>query len=203
MTTLRRQRLDPRVHRRLFTVATDAFVRDGYERASLNAILAESGVGKSTFFYRFADKEDLFATLIEEALARIGARVGHVELPTRPRTFWRESAAIMAHWGEAAAREPGFIGLLRALQPLRRNASPRLATVMDAVRAVYRTLLVRGVELGVVRSDLSIDTLIALTDAVDLALDDDLHQRTSPLDDAALAAHRSRLFDVVHRIVRV
>ena len=70
-----RDRLDPAVRDRLFSVATEAFVRDGYERASLNAILAEAGVGKSTFFYYFVDKEDLFASLIEAAVARIASLV--------------------------------------------------------------------------------------------------------------------------------
>ena len=180
---------------------TDAFVRDGYERASLNAILAEAGVGKSTFFYYFVDKEDLFASVIEAAFARIATVVGPLELPKSRTHFWREGVAIIERWGHAAASEPGFLGLLRAMQPLRRTASPRLAQVMSEVRAEYRALLVRGVELGVVRDDIEVDTLIALTDAVDIALDDEFHQNPRP-DDNALAAHRARVFDVIQRILR-
>src|SRR6266508_6182347 len=127
MDSARRHRLDPAVRDRLFSVATEAFVRDGYERASLNAILAEAGVGKSTFFYYFVDKEDLFASVIEAAVARIAPAVGPFELPASPRRFWREGRAIMERWGYAAASEPGFLGLLRAMQPLRRTASSRLA----------------------------------------------------------------------------
>jgi AcrR family transcriptional regulator len=201
MNAARRHRLDPAVRDRLFAVATEAFVRDGYERASLNAILAEAGVGKSTFFYYFVDKDDLFATVIEAAVARITAAVGAFELPASPRHFWREARAIMERWGYAAATEPGFLGLLRAMQPLRRAASSRLAQVMSEVRLTYRALLVRGVELGVVRDDIEVDTLIALTDAVDVALDDEFHQNPDP-DDDAVAAHRARVFDVIQRMLR-
>jgi hypothetical protein len=71
---------------------------------------------------------------------------------------------------------------------------------MNDVRAAYRALLLRGVELGVIRSDISVDTLIAPTDAVDFALDDVFH-RNPHTDDAAVAAHRARFFDVVQRII--
>ena len=199
-TTARRLRLDPAVRDQLFSVATDAFVRDGYERASLNAILAEAGVGKSTFFYYFADKEDLFASVIEAAVARIAAVIGPFDLPESSRRFWREGVALMERWGHAAATEPGFLGLLRAMQPLRRTASPRLAQVMSEVRVEYRALLVRGVELGVVRDDIAVDTLIALTDVVDIALDDEFHQ--NPDADDVVVAHRARVFDVIQRILR-
>jgi AcrR family transcriptional regulator len=201
MNAARRHRLDPAVRDRLFSVATKAFVRDGYERASLNAILVEAGVGKSTFFYYFVDKEDLFASVIEAAVARITAAVGPFELPAGPRYFWREGRAIIERWGYAAATEPGFLGLLRAMQPLRRTASSRLTQVMSEVRLTYRALLVRGVELGVVRDDIEVDTLIALTDAVDVALDDEFHQIADP-DDDAVTAHRARVFDVVQRMLR-
>jgi AcrR family transcriptional regulator len=201
MDTARRRRLDPAVRDRLFSVATEAFVRDGFERASLNAILAEAGVGKSTFFYYFVDKEDLFASVIEAGVARIAAAVGRFELPASPRHFWREGRAIIERWGYAAATEPGFLGLLRAMQPLRRTASSRLAQVMSEVHLTYRALLVCGVELGVVRDDIEVDTLIALTDAVDVALDDEFHQIPEP-DDDAVTAHRARVFDVVQRMLR-
>ena len=200
MKLLRRERLAPAVRDRLFRVATDAFVSEGYERASLNAILAESGVGKSTFFYYFLDKEDLFASVIEASVARMAEAVGPIDLPKSPRAFWREGRAVMDRWGTAAASEPGLLGLLRAMQPLR-HTNPRFDKAMNAVRVVYRALLLRGVELGVIRSDISVDTLIALTDAVDLALDDEFH-RNPRTDDAAVAAHRARFFDVVQRILR-
>jgi AcrR family transcriptional regulator len=201
MNTARRYRLDPVVRDRLFAVATEAFVRDGYERASLNAILAKAGVGKSTFFYYFVDKEDLFASMIEAAVARIVPAVGRFELPASPRHFWRQGRAFIERWGHAAASEPGFLGLLRAMQPLRRTASSRLAQVMGEVRLAYRALLVRGVQLGVVRDDIDVDTLIALTDAIDVALDDAFHQNPDR-DDDAITAHRARVYDVVQRILR-
>ncbi len=80
----RSDRFNPVVRDRLFAAATAAFVQHGYERASLNAILAAAGMGKSSFFYYFLDKEDLFASTLEAALARIAEAAGPVAPPTNP-----------------------------------------------------------------------------------------------------------------------
>lgn len=197
----RSKSLAPTVRHRLFGVAAAAFAQQGYERASLNAILAAAGMAKSTFFYYFLDKEDLFASVLEAAFARVATVAGLFTLPDDATRFWQEATAIIERWGIAAAAEPGFVGLLRAFQPMRRTASPRLMRVMDKARGVYRALLTRGIEFGVVRSDLGVDTMIALTDAIDLVLDDEFHRDPAP-DDATLKAHRSRVIDIVHRLIR-
>jgi AcrR family transcriptional regulator len=158
-------------------------------------------MGKSSFFYYFLDKEDLFASIIEAAAARVAAVAGRPNLSGKAARFWPETLVILKHWGAAAERENGFIGLLRALQPLRRTASPRLAHVLDDVHRVHRSLLQRGIELGAVRSDLGIDTLMALIDAIDLVLDDAFHRDPAP-DEDALATHRQRVIDAIQRIVR-
>ena len=72
---------------------------------------------------------------------------------------------------------------------------------MDAAHHLYRSLLCRGVELGVVRCDLGVDTMMALTDAIDLVLDDEFHRNPAP-DTAALEAHRIRAIDIFQRLIR-
>jgi AcrR family transcriptional regulator len=196
----RMTRLDPAVRNRLFATATEAFLRQGYEGASLNAILAGAGMGKSSFFYYFVDKEDLFASILEAALARVAQALGAIELPNEPARFWQDAVVVIARWGAAADAEPGFIGLTRAFQPLRRTASPRLLQVMETTRKVYRPLLERGVALGALRSDLSVDTMIALIDAVDLVLDDELQRNPVP-DAKAIETHRARVMDAIRRLI--
>jgi len=198
---MQERQLDPKIERRLFAVATKAFVKDGFERASLNAILAEVGLGKSSFFYYFLDKEDLFATVMATAVARVAKAAGPTSLPNEPDRFWREAADLFRRWGDAADAELGFLGLLRAYQPLRHVASPRLHSVMDEARQTFRALLCRGVELQVVRKDMSVDGLMTLIEAVDLALDDEFH-RASSHDSKEIEAHRHRFFDLIARIIR-
>lgn len=193
-------RIDPSLRDRLYAAASEAFACHGYGRASLNAILAAAGMGKSSFFYYFVDKEDLFASVIEAALVRISAAAGPTDRPSDPAHFWDEAAAMVGRWGTAMDAEPGFVGLLRALQPMRRTASPRLLHVMDEARGVYRELLARGIELGEVREDLDVDTMMGLIDAVDLAIDEAFHRNPAP-NVSDIQTHRMRMVDLVRRLI--
>ena len=55
----------------LLAVAMKHFARDGFERASLNAILAETGLTKGGYYYYFEDKEKLFQAVLEQAYRHI------------------------------------------------------------------------------------------------------------------------------------
>jgi AcrR family transcriptional regulator len=189
------------IRQRLFKAATRAFVRDGFEGASLNVILAGAKIGKSSFFYYFLDKEDLFASILEAAVARVADAAGPWDLPDSATDYWQSAAAVLERWSAAASAEPGFVDLLRALQPLRRTASPRLNHVLDAVQKGCRSLLTRGVKLGVVRDDISVDTMMALIEVIDLVLNDELFRSPKP-NKASIDVHRSRVTDIVQRIIR-
>ncbi|MFI7611045.1 TetR/AcrR family transcriptional regulator [Nonomuraea terrae] len=50
--------------------ALTVFARDGYTRASIDAISAEAGVSTRTIYNHFADKTELFLTVIQESATR-------------------------------------------------------------------------------------------------------------------------------------
>ena len=56
---------------RLFTVAAQEFAAHGFEAASLNRILEEAHIGKSSAYYYFEDKADLFRTVVEYCLDQL------------------------------------------------------------------------------------------------------------------------------------
>src|ERR1700716_94258 len=67
----------PRTHggladkrRAILTGALTVFARDGYTRASIDAISAEAGVSTRTIYNHFQDKAQLFETVIQESADR-------------------------------------------------------------------------------------------------------------------------------------
>jgi len=54
----------------IVTGALTVFARDGYTRASIDAICTEAGVSTRTVYNHFTDKADLFRTVIQESAAR-------------------------------------------------------------------------------------------------------------------------------------
>ncbi len=177
-----------------------AFAREGFHGASLNAILAEAGVGKSSFFYHYADKDDLFASVVEDFYGRLASRVGAAPLPDSQGEVWAAAVDLVALWGAAVDAEPLALGLLRALQPMRRAASPRLQAVLRAAARSFEPLLERGMALGAIRSDLDAATLMAMVEAVDLALDD-AFLRTPYPDAQAIGAHRAQFVETIRRLL--
>ena len=53
----------------ILDAATTVFLREGYERASVDTIAAEAGVSKRTIYNHFSDKKELFVTIVERARA--------------------------------------------------------------------------------------------------------------------------------------
>jgi AcrR family transcriptional regulator len=61
----------PDKHRAILDGALVMFARDGYMRASLDAIAAEAGVSNRTIYNHFADKAELFQAVIQESTQRV------------------------------------------------------------------------------------------------------------------------------------
>src|SRR5438067_177322 len=65
-------RRSPVKHEAILRAATEVFLREGYARASVDAIAAAAGVGKQTVYGHFGSKQQLFLAVVEEARANAG-----------------------------------------------------------------------------------------------------------------------------------
>jgi TetR/AcrR family transcriptional repressor of mexJK operon len=66
----------PAKHRAIMEAALRVFTREGYARASVDAIAAEAGVSKRTIYNHFADKERLFLGVVRTTLDSVSAEFG-------------------------------------------------------------------------------------------------------------------------------
>src|SRR3954468_20455887 len=57
--------------RAILAGALTVFARDGYTRASIDAIAAEAGVSTRTIYNHFQDKAQLFQAVIQESATRV------------------------------------------------------------------------------------------------------------------------------------
>jgi AcrR family transcriptional regulator len=192
--------LAPEKRRQLMDVALSRFAEKGYEGASLNDILAAAGFGKSTYYYYFADKEDLFATVIEDFMARVAAEVPQLSLEGLDAgNFWPRLEEGFALVATTAARYPDMIAIARDVRTLWRNPTPRLRPIVDRVTAQQRAYLEIGRALGMLRTDIDVDWLLAITEAADQAVDERLlTDRQLTADD--LREHTRIVLDTFRRL---
>lgn len=174
MTRKRLDNLDPDRQELLFRNAAEEFAAHGYDAASLNNILDRAGMSKSSLYYYFDGKADLFATLIERAIGLILREVGGFD-PARltARTFWPELAGLAHRFVAVSGRNAWFVKVGRLFYRLRGREKGRdpTARTFQAARLWVGALIERGQSLGVVRSDLPLDLLIEMTMAVGEAMD--------------------------------
>lgn len=140
------------VRQRLLTAATVLFAEIGYEETTFADLAAEAGVGRTTIYEYFKDKEDLLATLVEEELpVTVDTMVEN--LPEGVPTLERLEALLRA-LVEFVALDPtlGFL-LHREVPKLSGSARRR-------VEAAHRGLI--GEFIGLLRMGQAEGVLVAV-----------------------------------------
>jgi AcrR family transcriptional regulator len=174
MNRKRLDKLDPERQRVLFEAAAEEFAAKGFEAASLNRILEKSGMGKSSLYYYFDDKADLFTMLMERSLAVLFGQLGAFDPDSlTAEGFWSEIAEYyrralrIVSVNDWLARFGGLFYELRG-NPKRGAPTGRL---FEIARRWLARLIERGQVLGVVRNDLPssilIDTAMGLFETLD------------------------------------
>ena len=160
----------PRFHRlpfdrreEILRVARDHFARNGPHTASYNQIIAAAGISKTAAYQYFDGRDDLLVAVLTDVRARLGARLGPwVEADTAD-DFWARLRAGAARLREHLVDHPDDLALTGAVGgagPVEEPGAQWLASV-----------LANGRSLGVVRTDVDDDLMLAATAAVFQAAD--------------------------------
>lgn len=151
------------------------FARAGYEGASLNRIIRDAGMSKSSFYYFVGSKSELFDAVVRMLIADVAAQW----TPPAPaefgaRAFWRHVDDVLEKFTKLAA--------LPALQHLGRifylpgdldaGGGGARADLLDAVRGWVRAVLRVGRDAGQVREDLPLELQAEVVFAVLRAIDE-------------------------------
>ncbi len=157
----------------LLDAAAREFARHGYDGASINRILMAARFSKGSFYYYFDDKADLAAAVLEREVGAMMASWSTLVTPGSADEFWAElgrlakvsiaqmrqapeSADALSRLGTAIARNPGL---------LERIAGPSVREATEKLAAFWQ----RGQEVGAVRDDLPVGTLLGLLESIKLA----------------------------------
>ena len=193
----------PELKRRLIVeAAADELANHGYDKASVNRVIAVAGISKGALYYWFEDKEDLFVHAAKAALAPLGAAIGKPGPVGSPQGFWSGVQAMLDRAWEHLRENPRQLQVLRAI--VRAHAAGDLDTRWTALtadtRAVATQVVLMGQALGAVREDLPIDLLIAVVMGIGEAADLWFEDRVDELDEEEVHAAIEALHDVLRRV---
>ena len=133
--------------RALFSAAHDLFGRLGYSGTTLGDIADHAGIGRTTFYDYYVDKDDLLASLVEESLPQVFETMirdipGH--LPRR-----QQLAALAVSMVEFVATDPVFGVILHQDVPrLSPEAQRRIAATHRNLITEFARIYGEGVREG-------------------------------------------------------
>ena len=145
----------------ILDAALPVFVRDGFAGASLNQMIAASGLTKGAFYHHFPSKEALALAVLAEARER-GAAALAAEIGPQPTAWDRIWARPRAMVRLGALGGPGVLG--KVVEELARDPALRdevCGPIEDDLVVVTREFL-DGQHEGSVRSDVDARELAEL-----------------------------------------
>ena len=153
---------------RVLGISKKQFSNHGYDATSLNLLLKELDISKGQFYYWFEDKADLFFTIMQEGLDALQVRLNEHGQPKSKSEYWshmRESRLISEQiWNDNDLVE---IGQMISQQiPSNHPIYERLMICSGPLQNHCIEGLKIGQEWGLVRTDLSVKTLLKLIDGV-------------------------------------
>jgi AcrR family transcriptional regulator len=163
-------RLDADKRAMIIGVATEEFASRGYAQASLNRIIARCGLSKGALYYYFADKDDLYETVLDlfcEAILERWSGGTSERIPAFSRCettgdYWQE---WISHFRRSMCHDlenPVDAELFRRSLQARASGTshPALSRVASRIREWIREALARGQQIGAVRTDLPNELLL-------------------------------------------
>lgn len=117
--------------RRIQEAARTVFAERGYAGASIELIARAAQLSVGAIYLYFRSKEDLYVSLIEDALAVFDVEMGQVREHGEAAKRLRETWSILVRWAERDAEGPRILRLL-AQPAIRPQLSDEVAAVVAA-----------------------------------------------------------------------
>lgn len=165
-------KMKPERRGKLFAAATREFTELGFEQASLNRIIGEVGMSKSSFYHYFTNKTELFQQIFAQTLAPLAdiANAFQPETLTK-QTFWPAILTASQGGGELFTSQPEIFNVGRMFHRNLNEPSGICTDMMQAPLALVSRLLEHGKVIGTIRDDLPTSLLIEAAMGMGMAID--------------------------------
>lgn len=188
--------------RELVRRAAAEFAAQGYQQASLNRVIGDLRMSKSSFYYALDSKADLYDLCVEDLTAEIAAGSSFPAVEEFRTDFWDTAERLIVDLTTVLGRDPAYRDLGRMLYlpdaPIG-SADGSAAGPLGAVRRWLTDVLAVGRSAGSLRDDLPIDLQSAATMALLEAFDRwSVQNLQQPVDERALLTAQ---FDALRRFL--
>jgi len=199
------QKMPRQKRARLFAAGTAEFAAHGFSQASLNRIIADVAMSKSSFYHYFENKTDLFVQILDHAFAPFIAAGETFDFDTLDvETYWPTITTMMRNLTLIAGQSPELVMVGRMFYRSRESPADQALTrvYMDMVTAWLGDLVRRGQALGLLRTDLPESLVMEVVMALGISIDQWFLQHWEALDDATRLSLSDKSTDLLLRLLR-
>jgi AcrR family transcriptional regulator len=167
------EKLDLPRKKSILQAAAEEFGERGFAAASYNRIIERAGISKGAMYYYFADKDDLYRTVLDAALAVWWENVGGPFEADDAESYWRACREMYERSLRFMLDDPASAAVCLSITRARERLEghPELLALNDRMIEWVRALVHKGQEVGAIRTDLPSELLVqaglALMDAGD------------------------------------
>lgn len=157
---------------KLFAAATREFTELGFDQASLNKIIGEVGMSKSSFYHYFSNKTDLFQQILTQTFAPM-AQIADAFAPETltKEHFWPAILSASESGSEMLVNQPEIFNVGRMFHRNLNEPSGICTDMMKAPLALVSRILEHGKVIGTIRDDLPTSLLIEAAMGMGMAID--------------------------------
>lgn len=169
---------------RILDAATEVFGTVGFQKATIQDIVALAGVSRPLFYRRFEDKKEVFQVVVDHLITEWNETL--VDEVSRVRGGTQEALRVLHEASLAYSRTRPLLHLVltRDTQLLLETESDVIDRGARALRHLIEEILRQGVADGEVRSDLEIQHMSDLLTEIHLTYTDRVVIEDAPLDPA-------------------
>jgi len=165
-------KMKPERRAALFRVATQEFTDFGFEQASLNRIIGEVGMSKSSFYHYFTNKTELFQQIMRQTLETMSDIADALEPEAlTEESFWPMITEAFQSGILVCLENPEIFKIGRMFHRNLAEPSGICTGLMEAPMALLTRVLEHGKEIGVIRDDLPSSLLLESVLALGMAID--------------------------------
>jgi AcrR family transcriptional regulator len=184
---------------RIIEAALSEFADKGYPQASLNTIVARSGIAKGSLYQYFADKTGIFLYIFDFAISLVRRRLVQVKETTLAEDFFTRLEKSLLAGVAFIQQHPKIYGIY--LKILFDQHIPQRQELLQQVRRFaseyLQSLLRHGLARGEIRPGLPVATTTFLLDAL---LDRFLQAASVPAFDVVLGLDQADAAELHKRV---
>lgn len=141
------ERMRQRNRHRIFKIAAQLFLEQGYHETSMRQVAEAAGMGKSTLYDYFPSKEELLLYFVEQEMDNTYQDALRIANTDRPATE-KLRAILLAFWNYLNANRKTAVLTARESARLSEEATQRLVTKHAKYRKILENVIRQGIQEG-------------------------------------------------------